>query len=327
MSLYLDGDLIALDARDASANVNFVSHAHADHIGGIRKGVPAITSEITRELVEARKNITMTVVQPSKNMRLLNAGHILGSTQLYAESKDGGYSVVYTGDFQMQESPIAGKAECRHADVLIIDSTYPHADVTFEAKDEVITSLQRYCTAKLEKGIVLFGSFSLGKPQELITILNEVDICPVVDSRIAKVNKVYEKHGIKLDYICADDNAGEHDAMTKGNFVSIVENQKIRETKQMLMQRHNKRVSTAIATGLSKVFDFGLDVQFSLSDHADFAQSIEYIDACSPKFIYTYGKEADAFAANLTRAGRAAAPMRPKTLFGDLVVETNEATL
>ncbi len=324
MSLYLDGNLISLDARDPSADLNFVSHAHMDHIGGLRRNTVAIASEITKELVEARTKIKMDLVPTPKNMQLLNAGHILGSTQLYAESKDSGYSIVYTGDFQMRESPIAGRAECKRADVVVIDSTYPYEDVEFEDKEEVITAIQRYCTNKLDKGIVLFGSFSLGKPQELIKILNEVDICPVVDSKIANINRVYAKHGVDLDYICAETNPEEYEMMTRGNFVSIVENQKMRESKAAMTQKYGKCVSTAIATGLSKVFGFSTDVQFALSDHADFKQSLEYLDACSPKFVYTYGRDAAVFANTLSKAGYNATPVTPMTLFGDIIAETNE---
>ena len=60
----------------------------------------------------------------------------------------------------------------------------------------------------------------------------------------------------------------------------------------------------------------GTDVQFCLSDHADYAQSVEYIDACEPRLVYTYGKGASpAIMANsLDREGYNAHPFNPKEL-------------
>ncbi|EQD56253.1 hypothetical protein B2A_05350, partial [mine drainage metagenome] len=66
---------------------------------------------------------------------------------------------------------------------------------------------------------------------------------------------------------------------------------------------HKKRVYTATATGFAKSFRFNVDAQFCLSDHADFKQSIEYIDAVSPKKVYTYGGNREVFARNLCKMG------------------------
>ncbi len=46
---------------------------------------------------------------------------------------------------------------------------------------------------KLEKGIVLFGAHIIGRAQELIHILNEVGIDPLVDERICRANEVYRQ--------------------------------------------------------------------------------------------------------------------------------------
>jgi hypothetical protein len=54
------------------------------------------------------------------------------------------------------------------------------------------------------------------------------------------------------------------------------------------------------------------DAQFVISDHADFMQSMEYIDATGASEVYTYGRNAAQFAANLSSKGYKAEPMPKK---------------
>lgn len=297
---------IALDCAEATANVNFVSHAHYDHLSGIRKSRKVIASKATKDLIECRyAKKQVTLLDESIKVELLNAGHILGSKQLYAESEELGASVIYSGDFQMQKSYVAEPIETKKADILIIDSTYPEKDFAFGEKSEVISAIQRYALARLNSGIVLFGAYALGKSQELVKIANEVGIAPIVDEKIFNINKVYQKHGIGLDYVSASKDENEFKSATQGNFLAITEPSRLAEMAYNLGRIHRKRVYTAVATGFASVFQLGTDAQFSLSDHADFKQSIDYIEECSPKAIYTRGPEESAkcFAANLREEG------------------------
>jgi len=296
---------VALDSKDDEANVNFVSHAHADHISGLRKNKKALASEISRDLIESRSGMRMELVEEPDCVELLNAGHMLGSRQLYLENDLYGYSLIYSGDYQLAESIIAEKMEIKKADVLIIDSTYPNPEIKFDDKNEVITSIQHYAKMKLDKGNVLFGAYAVGKAQELVKILNEVGIVPVVSSKISEANKVYAKYGVDLKY-----SELEKDASVKENFVGIVEQSKLNEMREEISARSSRRVFTAVASGLAKLFRFGTDVQFALSDHADFSQAIDYINACSPKIVFTFGSNSKVFAKNLVLRGYDARPLQ-----------------
>lgn len=290
MGLQIGDYNIALDVRDPQANVNFVSHAHSDHTSGLCKTKDVISSRITRDLIEARSKKKVKLADNLHDIELLNAGHILGSRQLYAVSESDGCSILYSGDYQMQESCVAERIEIKEADVLIIDSTYPDKDTIFEERNEVVTSIQHYIEKKLQKGIILFGSYALGKAQELIRIANEVGIAPVVDEKISMINKIYESFGVRLEYISQTHCEEEFNASIMRNFVGITEASKLNLAKERLGALYNKRIFSAVTTGFAKMFNFGTDVQFALSDHADFKQAIEYIDACNPKKIYTYGR-------------------------------------
>jgi putative mRNA 3-end processing factor len=304
MGLSVSGIEISLDSRDKNSSVNFVSHAHSDHTTGVNKTKPILASAITHDLIEARKGIKIKRCEELKNTQLLPSGHIIGSKQLYAET-DNGYSVLYSGDFQTDTPILAEKIKTKQSDILIMDSTYPTPEVVFDDKQEVIEAINLYVNKKLEKGIILFGAYSLGKAQDIVKILNGIGIVPVVDKKISAINAIYKDHGIKLEYASFYENENVFEECTKGNFVGIVENNKLGNLSVSLSKVYSKRVFTAVASGFAKIFNMHVDVQFPLSDHADFKQAVSYINMCSPKLIYTFGPGANPsiFAKNLSKLG------------------------
>ncbi len=299
MGIQVGTHSISLDSRDPGASLHFVSHAHSDHTGGVKKDNLILCSAATKDLVETRISYSIKTADLPENVSLLNSGHMLGSRQLYAET-DGG-SVVYTGDYQMQRSPVAEKIEVRHADTLIIDSTYPFPNVTFDDNAEVITAIQHYIRSRMDTGSVMFGAYAMGKSQELIRICNEMGVQPLVDNSIARINEVYSRHGVRLDYRTRDLECGitEEDFRSPVWIVSMGKMGKV----SGLVASMNMRIFTAVATGFAKTQRFNTDVQFALSDHADFGQALEYIAQCGPKRIYTRGQGRDIFARNLQACG------------------------
>ncbi len=304
MGVLVSGVELSLDGSDKSSSVNFISHAHSDHTSGVNKTKPILGSKLTLDLIETRKNIKIKRQDGISKTELLPSGHILGSRQLYLES-DNGFSLLYSGDFQTAKPILAEKLETKEADILILDSTYPDPNIKFDDKDEVVTAIQHYVLSKLEKGIVLFGAYSLGKAQDIIKVLNDVGITPIVDKKVSGINKVYSAHGTKLSYSSITENEEEFNLAIKRNFVGIVENSHLSDLSISLSRVHSKRVFTAVATGFAKMFKLSSDVQFPLSDHADFSQAVEYIELCNPKLVYTFGSGSNPsiFAKNLSTCG------------------------
>ncbi|MDE1856258.1 MAG: hypothetical protein KGH49_03425 [Candidatus Micrarchaeota archaeon] len=318
MSIGIDNYDISLDLRHTVSNLNFVSHAHSDHTNRAKKGAAILASPETKDLIHARKGVSVNLCEVPVNIELLDSGHILGSKQLFIDSPEFGYSVVYTGDYLMQDSFAAKKIEVRQADVAIIDSTYTDPEMVFDDREEVVDTIQYYIQNKIEKGIVIFGAYSLGKAQELVKIANKIGITPAVSKTISKVNGVYKRFGIDLDYASAYDSDSNFEEIVKQNFVGIVETQRLSELARKLSSVYNRRVFTAVATGWAKSYKFDTDVQFPLSDHADFRQSMDYLDAAEAKVVYTVGKEADAMAKNLAKFGHEALPMSTSSDFSPI---------
>ena len=306
MAVIVNGHSIAIDCWDPESTLNFVSHAHSDHISGIRKNKKVIASRITKELVERRDHRKeIDLAGDVKGVTMLNAGHILGSRQMYAESEELGASVLYSGDYQMGSVSVAEPIDLREADILIIDSTYPEPSDVFGERERIILSIQKFIRNTIKKGIVLFSSYALGKAQEINGIANEIDILPLVDRKIASVNELYVKNGMKLEYLSAEDESEELESSLRDNFLAITSMRNFNEIAVKLSNVYGRRVYTAVASGFAKNFNMGSYAQFPLSDHSDFRQALEYIDACSPSKIYTRGNRGSSsiFAKNLSRLG------------------------
>lgn len=298
---------ISLDSRDSSSNVSFVSHAHTDHVAGLRRGSAVLASLVTKELLEARGRKELRLIEEPDCVKLLDAGHILGSKQLFAKNELQDYTVTYSGDYQIGEPIIGKRIEAKHTDVLILDSTYPYPEIEFEDRTEVVTAIQHYAAMKSSRGSVIFQAYALGRAQELTKIFNEAGIDPVVGPDIAAINKVYERHGEHLSYRTSELEGKPYEQM--GDFVGIFNNSSAQEVAERLTS-NGRRVFTAVATGLAKTFRFDTDVQFALSDHADFRQAVEYIGMCSPRIVFTMGRDAKVFAKNLSKLGHDARPVQ-----------------
>ncbi len=306
--LQVNGLNVSLDRKEKDADVDFISHAHSDHISSAKSSKSVLASEETVMLLEAINGITVQRAHLPVGVKLVDAGHILGSKQLTVEDGDKGVKTVYTGDFQLQRSKACNPLQAEDADVLIVDSTYCSPDIRFEERGDVEAAMQAWTESKLQRGIVLFGVYALGKAQEVIAILNERNILPIVSKRISAINKVYEKSGVKLDYTSAYEGNSEYESLLRGNFAVVVENSMMRTMAAAMGELYNKKVHTAVATGWAAAGQFSTDVQFTLSDHADFSQCTDYINMTGAKKVVTYGSNRLELAHNLVNAGYDAMP-------------------
>ncbi len=306
----VNGYNISLDRKEQGADIDFISHAHTDHTAAARNNKNILASGQTIDLIRRvyGKNINKYDLSKHGWLKLLNAGHMLGSKQILMDDYGTGSRIVYTGDYQMQESMASERIEIEKADIAILDSTYPTPDVIFDERAVVEQGIRKWTTTMQKHGIVLFGAYAMGKAQELIAILNDAGITPVVSKKINEVSAIYNAHGVKLDYVSAYKEQSDHEEVLKDNFVGIVENHNLGTLPYMLTSAYGKRVFTAVATGFAKEFVFPTDAQFPLSDHADFWQATEYIEAVDPAMIYTYGKSSYVFAENLKKLGYNALP-------------------
>jgi len=125
------------------------------------------------ELIDYHQTIDLNLPSGLK-FHALNAGHVLGAAMFFIEI--GGRSVLYTGDYSMEEDRhlMAAELPKYHAspDVLIVESTYGvqvHASRA-EREARFTGTIERIVTGG---GRCLIPVFALGRAQELLLILDE----------------------------------------------------------------------------------------------------------------------------------------------------------
>jgi Cft2 family RNA processing exonuclease len=299
---YQMGDrAVSLDGN--SQSICYVSHAHSDHSSAIRrKNRFILASDETVAL--CGKEVERTSLP---NVKLLRSGHILGSTQFIAE-EDGGV-FAYTGDFKLEDGLTTKGAEIPKSDFLLIEGTFGSPDMAFPAREEVWEDIAKWTSEQLEKGIVIFGTYSVGKSQEIIAILNKyAGIVPFTHEKISQVNKVYAQFGVGLDFIPLGNGASE---TPRGNFAAVVpQNLLSNSLVSGLASAYNKPVHTALATGWAlKGWGFA-DRVFPLSDHADFAGILNYVEQSGPRRVFCCHGNERVLARALRQKGYDAMPVR-----------------
>lgn len=255
----------------------FLSHAHGDHLNGMKGKKEIIATQETLELASLPASVAS-----HPQTELLNAGHILGSSQLYAQTD--GRSTLYTGDFRTKEGICTKPATPKEADKLIIECTYGDPSFSFPSPEETYSQISKWAKQN-SNAILVFGAYNLGKTQELIKTLNEYcGITPVVTEDSEHFNKVYEKHGIKLERVVAGTDEAEE--TMRGPFVAITPPRIAkRGFASKLSSAFNLPAYSASVSGWVQKYRTNTHVGFPLSDHADFSGILGYIEAVNPREI------------------------------------------
>ncbi len=188
----------------------FLSHAHLDHSGMI----PALTSKynpnffttsITFELssILLRDNLKICEIEgypclyTKRDIREMadfvidikfgleyylndfdlifhSAGHIPGSTMFQLLLRDG-LNVLYTGDLNTIETRLVSPTKGIKCDVLIMETTYAGRNHIFRKKVEYL--FQEKVKEILERdGKVIIPAFAVGRTQEVLLILADLDV-------------------------------------------------------------------------------------------------------------------------------------------------------
>ena len=213
---------IHLDAsRIVRDGVTCISHAHADHVRNHYSDLilTPYTSALYPFKRARHKTMPYGVSFDYDGMwvSLHNANHILGSSQFMIED---GSTMVYTGDFRLKES-LLGRCEPLECDTLVIEATFGLPEYVFPEPADVYDSIASWTKTSLASGRnVLFGAYALGKSQEIIRVLNQEGITPVVHPKIADFARVYNENGFHLKFVSS--LTPEGGAMLSDQFAAIM---------------------------------------------------------------------------------------------------------
>ncbi|MBI5223711.1 hypothetical protein HY990_04790 [Candidatus Micrarchaeota archaeon] len=266
---------VSLD--NSKGDVAFLSHAHSDHLFGTTRVRHFLSSDATRDLAGISRDVSSF-----SNLRMIDAGHILGARQLVIESD--GKKTIYSGDFSTSPNIFDLKAQIEECDHLIMEATYGDPVYSLPDQSQVADDLMRWLKSASSSSICVLGGYDLGKAQELIKLANLCGIVPLVNEKAESFCQVYAKHGIKLDRILIGTTEAE-EAMSR-DFVAVVPMRLAnRRFCSNLSRAFGRSVKCAVATGWATGSSFSSDASFPLSDHADFDDLVEYVCATGAKSV------------------------------------------
>ena len=305
------GDNVACDAFDDSRPLRVVTHAHADHLGGLRSSLryceKVLMTKATRDLAETLNGSLQLRDAPvqtleygkvlkygNEKITLIKADHILGACQVLVEDA-GGIRIAWTGDFKLDGTPVV---EC---DVLVVEATYGSPSCRRNFGVDVRELLVSMIEQRLRGGAVYVFGYH-GKLQEVMQILRDADVeVPfVMPDRVYEVAKVCEHHGMRLGCLSLSTDAEGHELLD-GNLPCVA-------FYHMNSRQHvglqNARICVSGWEFHKPCRQIGeREHLVALSDHSDFDGLIEYVRRSGAKQVITdnYRSNGDALAREINK--------------------------
>lgn len=274
-----------------------VTHGHADHArpGNRRVLATPETLAIMRARygdAAARQAQPLACGEPldlgDVTIRLVPAGHVLGSAQVVLEHA--GQRIVVSGDYKRRRDPTCPAFEPVACDVFVTEATF--ALPVFRHPDDAGEVASLLASAALfPERAHLVGAYGLGKAQRLIRLIREAgwDRPLYLHGALQALCGLYEAYGIGLGPL--EPVAGRDRAALAGEIVLAPPGS--------LADRWSRRLPdpvTAMASGWMRVRQRakqrGVELPLIISDHADWDEltaTLEEVGA--PEVWVTHGRE------------------------------------
>lgn len=283
------------DGRNADGDVHIVSHAHTDHM--LRGSAETVVcSEATATLAQERGGPDVDTVEEHDNVELLPSGHIVGSRAALID--DGEHSYLYTGDVSTRDRCYLDGFDPVSADTLIVESTYGIPAYRFPPHEEVAAAVQDFVT-DTDAPLFLFG-YSLGRAQKLQHIVQDATNRPIfVHEKVrAMHNAVADVADLTFD---AEPYSERRAALPDDAIVLLPSHTSRKDWAQDVVDKVGgvKAGFSGWAVKDSYRYRGNYDVTFPLSDHCDFDELEELVEAVDPEEVYTHHGFDEAFAAHL----------------------------
>ena len=274
-----------------------VTHGHADHArpGNGRVLATPETLAIMRARYgdAAARQVRPLAYGESLDLgdvtiRLVPAGHVLGSAQVVLEH--GGQRIVVSGDYKRRRDPTCPAFEPVACDVFVTEATF--ALPVFRHPDDAgeIASLLA-SVALFPERAHLVGAYGLGKAQRVIRLIREAgwDRPLFLHGALQALCDLYAAHGIGLGPL--EPATGRDRAAFAGEIVLAPPGS--------LKDRWSRRLPdpvTAMASGWMRVRQRakqrGVELPLIISDHADWDElTATLADVGAPEVWVTHGRE------------------------------------
>jgi len=290
------GKHVACDAFDENRPIRVVTHAHSDHMLGLRQSLKqceaVVMTPATKDLIDAMKGPRFLLrgnvktldygeafAYEDEQLTLHYADHILGTAQVLVEDEEK-TRILYTSDFKISRTPVVA------ADVLVLEATYgnPYRVRPFGIMAEGI--LVSLVEQGLKRGpVYVFGYH--GKLQEIMQILYEakVKVPFIAPEKIFQVSKVCERHGMRFGrrlLLSSEEKAQSILCQREPCIIFYHTHSRKKVEKEAL------RVYTSGWQFVKPCQKIGEDeYRVALSGHSDFNELLQYVEKCRPKMVIT----------------------------------------
>jgi metallo-beta-lactamase family protein len=122
---------------------------------------------------------TWTTIEEGVELKFTDAGHIIGSAAVHVRVTEGGNTkkITFSGDVGRYRDVILKSPDTfEQADYIIIESTYGNSlhDLHLTTPDLLLDWIEKTCITK--KGKLIIPAFSVGRTQEILFALNQLEL-------------------------------------------------------------------------------------------------------------------------------------------------------
>jgi len=278
-----------------------ITHGHADHARAGHGHV--IATPETLAIMSARYGANFAAQQTALpynqqlmlgdvNMKLIPAGHVLGSAQIvleYANTK-----IIAAGDYKRRSDPTCRPFQVEHCDVFITEATFGLPVFAHPEPETQIKKLLEVQHLFPERSIII-GAYSLGKAQRLIALLREAgyDETIFIHGAMKKLCELYISFGIELGSL-------------QTTPIGKIDNQQISLAGKFILAppsamgtKWAQRLSDPLVVSASgwmqvrqRAKQGGVELPLVISDHADWNDILRTIKEVNASEIWvTHGRE------------------------------------
>ena len=302
---------VHLDPKNTAADgINFVSHAHFDHLPSKNSGTILASME-TNEIASLRGFKIANHVHHIDDFSLIDSGHVLGSKGLLFDD------IFYTGDICTRNRGFLKGATIPKCKTLITECTFGLPEFIFPKLVEIQKQVNELISDLYAKGIpVILLGYQLGKAQTITQLFGHWGPLYFHDS-IKEMNALHQRFGVSLNDGMGHTEAEKNGLLSKKPWIMVAP--MMSEKNSFLKNMKSKYGAVTIGFSgwaQSSRFTFGrrADYSFPLSDHCDFNELVDMIKCSGAEQVYTIHGFVEEFAEYLRKIGISAQPLRENSL-------------
>ena len=291
------GSQTVCDGYAENCPVRVQTHVHDDHMGDFNKSKglqDLIMSPETRSLLIAERNAELEyrdnlksihsgveyTLEDGSKLSLLPSGHMLGASQVALELPDG-VRCGYSGDFSW---PLENVIQ---VDQLVVDSTYGSpASVRRYTQAEAEACLLEVVCQRLRYGSVHIKAHR-GTIERVLHILGGNVSVPILASdNLIREIRVYQDHGFAVGELDAVDSVSGISAIKERSYVRLYSKgdgygNELTEGTTIECSAYMVRTDQPLLQFSNRAY------RVALSNHADFEETLAYVEATGAKTIVT----------------------------------------